>query len=181
MPDQPFDPQTSTTAPAGARRLMEATERRLGYLPDAVARLAASPELLGAFLRASALFEEATLDPLAREVVVMTIAQRTDCRVCRAMHTARLQALDAGPAIVEGLRTDGPLGDERLAAVRTFTVDVIEASGRPDPAALQSFLDAGHTARNALEVVLGIGAYTMSTFANRMVGARVDEPLGADA
>jgi hypothetical protein len=35
----------------------------------------------------------------------------------------------------------------------------------------------GYTPRNALEVVLGIGAYTMSTLANRMTGAPLDEQL----
>ncbi len=34
---------------------------------------------------------------------------------------------------------------------------------------LTAFLAAGYTHRNALEVVLGIGTYTMSTFANRLV------------
>ena len=36
---------------------------------------------------------------------------------------------------------------------------------------LAEFLDAGFTTRNALEVVLGIGTYTMSTLGNRLVRA----------
>lgn len=50
-----------------------------------------------------------------------------------------------------------------------------------DDATLQSFLAHGYTARNALEVVLGIGTYTMSTLANRMTGAPVDPQLAAFA
>jgi hypothetical protein len=42
---------------------------------------------------------------------------------------------------------------------------------------LQAFLDHGYTNQNALEVVLGIGAYTMSTLANRMIQAPLDEQL----
>jgi hypothetical protein len=42
---------------------------------------------------------------------------------------------------------------------------------------LRAFLGHGYTARNALEVVLGIGAYTMSTFANRLTRAPLGEPL----
>jgi hypothetical protein len=37
--------------------------------------------------------------------------------------------------------------------------------------ALHAFLGHGYTARNALEVVMGIGTYTMSTLANRLVRA----------
>jgi hypothetical protein len=36
---------------------------------------------------------------------------------------------------------------------------------------IEEFLAAGFTKRNALEVVLGIGTYAISTFANRLVGA----------
>ena len=39
----------------------------------------------------------------------------------------------------------------------------------------------GFTRRNALEIVLGIGALTLSTLANRLTGAPVDEQLRAFA
>ena len=48
-------------------------------------------------------------------------------------------------------------------------------------AALRAFLARGYTTQNALEVVLGIGTYTMSTLANRLTGAPVDEQLAVPA
>jgi hypothetical protein len=47
--------------------------------------------------------------------------------------------------------------------------------------ALRAFLASGYTRQNALEVVLGIGTYTMSTLANRLTGAPVDDQLSAFA
>ena len=44
---------------------------------------------------------------------------------------------------------------------------------------LEAFTRAGYTARNALEVVLGIGTYTLSTFANRLTGAPLHEVTAA--
>ena len=41
------------------------------------------------------------------------------------------------------------------------------------------FLAAGFTARHALEAVLGVATYTLSTFANRLVRAPVDPQLRA--
>jgi alkylhydroperoxidase family enzyme len=58
-----------------------------------------------------------------------------------------------------------------------FTVDVLATAGAVGPGAMDAFLAHGFTARNALEVVMGIGIYTMSTFANRMTDAPLDEPL----
>jgi len=65
----------------------------------------------------------------------------------------------------------------RLAAVREFTLRVLETAGDVGEPALRDFLAHGYTERNALEVVLGIGTYTMSTLANRLTGAPVDEQL----
>ncbi|MEV8440338.1 carboxymuconolactone decarboxylase family protein [Actinosynnema sp. NPDC051121] len=166
-----FAQHTLESAPAGSRPLMESTAAHLGHLPPAVAKLAESPELLGGFLHVSGLFEATTLDPLAREVVVMTIATRNGCRTCVAMHTGRLRALDAGAALIKALRSGEPLDEPRLEGLRQFVLRVLATAGEVQEDELTEFLAAGFTTRNALEVVLGIGTYTMSTLANRLVRA----------
>jgi AhpD family alkylhydroperoxidase len=175
-----FVDHTIETAPEAARTLA-ATEKRLGYLPAAVARLAEAPLLLDGFLKLSAMFETTSLDPLARETLIMTVATRNGCHVCVAMHTARLRQLDADPALIAALREDKPLPDERLQAVRDFTHTVLDTAGAVPDDALTAFLNAEFTRRQALEVVLGIGTYTMSTLANRLTRAPLDGPMTAFA
>ena len=172
-----FVDHTVESAPEAARRTMTATEKKLGHLPSAVARLAEAPLLLDGFLKLSAMFETTSLDPLARETVVMTMATRNRCHVCVAMHTAKLRQLDADPALVTALREEKPLPDARLAALRDYTLTVLATAGEVPAEDLAAFLAAGFTKRQALEVVLGIGAYTMSTLANRLTRARLDEPM----
>jgi AhpD family alkylhydroperoxidase len=177
---QPVFPEhTLDSAPPGSRRLMTATEKHLGYLPRATARWAASPHLLDGFQKLNGLFESATLDPLAREVIVMTMATRNACHVCIAMHTARLTGMRADGALIKALRAGPgkPLDDSGLEALRRFTLRVLETAGNVGDESLQEFLAAGYTPRNALDVVLGIGAYTMSTLANRLTSAPVDDQL----
>jgi len=172
-----FTIHTAESAPAAARRAMSAIEAKQGYLPTGVALLAESPETLEGFLRLSATFDSCTLDPLARETVIMTVAARNGCHLCLAMHAARLAALGADPSLAAALRTQAPPEDARLAAVRAFAVRVLDTAGDPGEAALGEFFAQGFTRRNALEVVLGIGTYTMSTLANRLTGAPVDKQL----
>ena len=181
-----FPDHTIESAPPGARRSMTATAQHLGYLPAATARMATSPHLLDGFMKLNAIFESSTLDPLAREVLVMTIATRNGCHVCVAMHTARLTALGAGPDVIAALRAAGwpgaePLADKRLEAIRVFTLRVLDTTGDVGEQALRAFLTSGYTRQNALEVVLGIGTYTLSTLANRLTGAPLDEQLSAFA
>ena len=61
--------------------------------------------------------------------------------------------------------------------MRAFVLGVLATAGAVDDETMDAFLAAGYTPRNALEVVLGIGAYTTSTFANRMIKAPIDGPL----
>jgi hypothetical protein len=53
-----------------------------------------------------------------------------------------------------------------------FMLRVYATTGDVPDDELAEFIAAGYTKRNALEVVLGIGTYTMSTFANRLVSER---------
>lgn len=166
-----FVRHTIESAPAGSRPFMTATEQALGRLPAAVGLLAESPELTAGFAKVSSLYEHTTLDPVAREVVVMTVVVRNGCHICVAMHSGRLTTLGADSELIEALRGQRPLADPRLDAVRVFTLELLASAGAVHDAALAAFLAHGHTTRNALEVVLGIGTYTMMSFANRLTRA----------
>jgi hypothetical protein len=63
------------------------------------------------------------------------------------------------------------LAEPQLEALRLFTLEVLATTGAVTDAAMRDFLVAGYTARNALEVVLSLGTYTISTLANRMTKA----------
>ncbi|WP_431945959.1 carboxymuconolactone decarboxylase family protein [Micromonospora marina] len=169
------------TAPAAARPVMAGVRRTLGHLPAAVSLMAGSPELLKGFLAANAAFEATGLDPVAREVVVLTVATRNGCHLCVAMHTATLVRHGAAPELIEALRTGASLSDPRLEALRRFTAAVLDHRGAVPDADLGALLAAGWQPRHALDVVLGVGTYTISTFANRLTEAPLDEPLTAYA
>ncbi|SCE83028.1 carboxymuconolactone decarboxylase family protein [Micromonospora mirobrigensis] len=171
---------TDTTSDAG-RQIMATVQRKQGHVPTAVALLAESPELLKGFFAATAAFESTDLDPVAREVVVLTVATRNECHLCVAMHTATLTGLGGTPELIEALRSERTLPEPRLEALRRFTLAVLHHRGATPDDELDDFLAAGWRPRHALDVVLGVGAYTISTFANRLVAAPVDPPLAAYA
>jgi len=113
------------------------------------------------------------------------IADMASTSMPRGVSRASLRRRSASsPDLIAALRDAegaGPLPDERLDAIRVFILRVLDTAGDVGDPALQDFLARGYTAQNALEVVLGIGTYTMSTLANRLTGAPVDAPLAAYA
>ena len=177
-----FTEYTIESAPAAARKIITATRNHLGYVPAGMARMAASPQLLDGFGKLTAIFDRSTLNPVAREVVIMTVATRNGCHICVAMHTARLTALGASPDLIAALRRRRPAAgraSRRAPGIHPPGSSTPRATSAARP--LRDFLADGYTSQNALEVALGIGTYTMSTLANRLTGAPVDDQLAAYA
>jgi AhpD family alkylhydroperoxidase len=177
MTESPFVSHTAETAPEGSRPIVQGSLKKFGFLPAPVSKMAESPELLGMFMNGIGTFDKTTLAPMEREVMVLTFATYVECHYCVAMHSTMLAAQNAPEELVTDLREKKPLSDPRLEAMRQFTLAVIDTHGQVARNDMDSFFAAGYTQRNALEVVMGIGVYTMSTYANRMTEAKLDPPF----
>ncbi len=81
------------------------------------------------------------------------------------------------PEDVEALRTNAPLGNPKLEALRTFARQLIHNRGNVGPAELEAFFDAGYDVQQALEVVLGLAVKTMSNFTNSIAGTPLDREV----
>ena len=168
---QSFD---ATTAPAASQPILAETQRKFGMLPSPVARLAAAPKVLQAALTGLDTFEHSSLTPLEREVLAMTLARKNGCHYCIALHRRLLHFADAPPALADALEQGEPLESARLETLRSFTLEVLETTGNVSDRAWSDFLGAGFDRIAALEVVQGIAAYTLTTFANRLTEAPID-------
>ncbi len=157
-----------TNAPHAGRPALAATKRRFGGIPAPVARHANSPALLLAALSGLEAFEQTSLAPLEREVLAMTVGLRNGCKFCLKLHTRLLATLEADAELVHALQRGEPLKDSRLEALRRFVLALLEHAGDVPRPEWFAFREAGYTHEQALELVLGVGVYTMTTLANRL-------------
>lgn len=176
-----FADHTVETAPADARPILSATQKQFGFVPVAMARQAEAPLVLSGFARLHAMFETTSLDAVSREVIAFTVAHESGCKLCIAFHSAVVAQMPDSASLLSDLRAARPLADPRLEAVRLFTRAVMSTHGAVPDADLATFLAAGHTERQSLEIVLGVATYILSTYANRLVRAPVDAALSAFA
>ncbi len=151
------------------RQILEETRARFGTVPRAVALIALSPAMFRAFEAGIAAFDQTSLTAVEREVVILVLARDIGCDVCTTMHSATLARLGARTVAAE-IATGLP-GDPRLAALARFVASMLVHRGDVEPTTWDTFLAAGFTRAQALEIVIGIGTYTMSTYANRLTGA----------
>lgn len=169
-----FPAHTLDTAPPAARPFITGSQKAFGFLPSPVARLASQPAVGGAFMQLVGAFDRTSLDKLQREVVILTVARENQCHYCMAMHSALLAGEPAAAPIVAALRAGTTLPDERLEALAQFVRGVLAGRGDVSEQAWVRFRAAGYDHAAALEVVLGVAAYTLSTFANRLTQAPLD-------
>jgi AhpD family alkylhydroperoxidase len=168
-------------APAGSRRFLEASAKQFGFVPSPVAKAARSPALLGHLLAGFAAFERSSLSPAEREVVAMTVARANECGYCIALHSATLARDPVLAPLAEPLRLGRALTEPPLEAVRRFTIALLEGRGAIGDEAWRAFVESGGDEERALDIVLGVGVYVLSTFANRATRAEVDAPFSAFA
>ncbi len=176
-----FPSLTIENAPAAARGMLTASQRKFGFLPSPVARGAHAPGVLAHLLASFAAFDETSLTALEREVVAMTVAFENGCHYCMALHSALQAGDESAAAVVAALRSGAPLPDAKLDALRSYARALVHGRGRVAPAIADAFAAAGYPEAAALEVVLGVGVYTLSTFLNLVTEAPLDEPFGAFA
>ncbi len=172
----PFTRYDATTA-GPSRPAFEAAERQFGFVPDALATMAGSPQLVEAFSAANAAFHNSSFDAREREVIVMTVARELGCDVCLALHSALLRKL--APALEAPLRTGAPLPEPKLEALRRAALHLLATRGQMQAAELDAFFAAGFSQRHALELVLAAGTLTLSIFSNRLTRAVVDAAFAA--
>jgi AhpD family alkylhydroperoxidase len=163
-----FPTHDLTTAPPEARPFLEGNQRRFGFVPLPTARHATAPSVVEGFTLLLDVFERTSLSPIERETVALVLAGKFDCKLCRDLHRRMAAQHGASKELVEALIARRDIEDVRLRALADFTERAVDERGAVSDDDLDRFVAHGFTARQALEVVLGIATYTLSTFANRM-------------
>jgi AhpD family alkylhydroperoxidase len=172
-----FAPLTAATAPSAAVPFITGSEQKFGFVPSPVARIAHSPVALRQLLGALTSFDQTSLSTIEREVVAMTVAWENECHYCMALHSALMAGAPEHAETVAALRAGTPLSDVRLETLRIFVGEVVRERGRPSPETWHALARVGFSETQALEIVLGVGVYLMSTLFNIVTRADLDPPF----
>lgn len=171
---------TADTAPAASRALVDRAISANGYLPNLIGILANAPVALETYLTVGEINSRASLTLAEREVVQLTAARIHGCEFCVAGHSAIALKKAVFPvASVVALHEGRPTGEPKLDAVQAFASAVIARRGAVNDEELETFLAAGYTEQQALEVVLGVSLATLCNFANSLAQSPVNPQLEA--
>lgn len=163
-----FTVHTLDTAPAGSKARLEAVKNAWGFVPQLHGMLAESPITLEAYDTLFGLVGRSTLTPAEQQVVFLAVSVFHGCEYCTSGHTYLARAAKLDEAAIQGLRNDTPIPDARLEALRRFAEAVVRERGFVGDAAVDTFLAAGFTKENVLEVVTVVATKTISNYVNHI-------------
>jgi alkylhydroperoxidase family enzyme len=170
-----FPMHDEQTAPEGSKPLLAKSKAAFGRIPGLHATMAEAPGLLEAYQRAHELFMNSSFNNDELTVVWQTVNVENACHYCVPAHTGIAKNMGVDDAITDALRDETPLPTARLEALRDFTLKLVRDRGNVDDASVQSFLDAGYTKQNILEVILGYSQKVMSNYTNHLANTPVDK------
>jgi len=174
-----FTRYTPETASEEAKPLLEKSLKGYGMIPNLHAVLAESPETYKAYGQLQDLFIQSSLSPEERHVVWLTINVENTCHYCVPAHSFLAKKDGVAEDVIEALREDRPIGDDRLEALRQFTKAMVQKRGNLDAAEVDAFLAAGFTKRNVFDVILGLSHKVISNYTNHIAHTPVDAPFAA--
>ncbi|MCQ4323221.1 carboxymuconolactone decarboxylase family protein [Stutzerimonas stutzeri] len=170
-----FKLHDQSSAPEAAKPLLDGSIKAFGMIPGLHAVMAEAPVVLDAYKKLHALFLDTSFDAEEKTVVWQSINVEHACHYCVPAHTGIAKAMKVSDEVSNALRDETPLPNDRLEALRSFTLAVVRNRGEVADADLEAFYAAGYEQRQVLEVILGVSQKTMSNYINHIAKTPVDQ------
>jgi uncharacterized peroxidase-related enzyme len=172
-----FHVHTLESATEAARPALQKLQERVGLIPNLAAAMAESPTLIEAFVALHGIYHSGSFNAVEREVISISNAVANHCAWCVAAHSTFAQKADMPPDVLQALRAGQLPADPKLKALSEFARKMTLTRGQLGEADLQSFLAAGYSKAQALEVIVGVAVSVLANYANHLADAPLDEFL----
>ncbi|WP_435139183.1 carboxymuconolactone decarboxylase family protein [Formosa sp. A9] len=170
-----FTVHNTETAPEGSKQLLEKSKKAYGYVPNLHGVLAEAPGLLEAYQNLHELFANSSFNPNELTVVWQTINVEHNCHYCVPAHTAIAKSMQIDDDIINALKNNTELPDNKLEVLRNTTLSIVRNRGNIPQNEIEAFYDAGFTKRQLLDIVLGLAQKTISNYTNSIAETPLDE------
>jgi uncharacterized peroxidase-related enzyme len=166
-----FTLYTPQTAKPEAADTFSAVIEQMGFVPHVLAQMGNTPPSVTGFVTLNQMFASSSLSATEREIVQITVSMENKSPYCVAAHTSFARTEGVDMELVETMRRGAPLTDKKLRALQWFTLQLVRSRGNLSQSELAEFFDAGYSADQVFEVILGI---TFKFFSN--LASNVSKP-----
>lgn len=172
---------TRDTAPEGSHDIMDGYAKKFGFVPNLVATMSESPAALKGYAATYELMGQTAFSPAEVQLIFLTASRVNACHYCVAAHSMVGKMAGLDDETINAVRDGRPVLDPKLAAIVEFTTKTIEKRGNVSALDIETFLTAGHTKAQILEVLLGIATKTISNYMNHIAETPLDSAFAASS
>ncbi len=176
-----FKVHTIDTAPAESVPFLQNAQQSMGFVPNLIGVLAESPAAVEGYLTLMSIFEKSSLTPVEQQVAILTISRINECDYCMAAHSVVASMQKVPADVIQAIRNDKPIANEKLEALRTFAATVVEKRGWLSDYDIAAFRSAGYSQAQVLDVVLAASLKTLSNYTNHMAETPLDDAFSSRA
>jgi alkylhydroperoxidase family enzyme len=175
MPNYPV--HTIASAPEKSKSALEQLQKAFGVLPNLPAVIANSPKLINALVGLFAQVHSPGLSEAENQIVLLTDAVTNSSTYAVAFHTTL--ALQQGISSEEttAIREGRLPKDKRFAVLSRLANTLIEKRGHLSEHELGSFIAAGFTKEQVLEVIAIVAASTITNYAGTIADPPLEDPF----
>ena len=172
---QNYPIHTITSAPEHSRTALEQLKKAFGVIPNIAAAIANSPKLINSLVGVFQQVHSSSLTEQEIQIVLLTDAVANSSTYAVAFHTAL--ALQQGVSSEEtgAIRERHMPTNKRFAALSTLAKTLIDKRGHLSDQELDSFLAAGFTKEQVLEVIAIVAASTITNYAGTIANPPVED------
>jgi alkylhydroperoxidase family enzyme len=173
MPNYPV--HTIASAPEKSKTALEQLQKAFGVLPNLPAVIANSPKLINSLVGLFGQVHSPGLSEAENQIVLLTDAVTNSSTYAVAFHTTL--ALQQGISSEEttAIRERRLPTDKRFAALSTLAKTLIEKRGHLSDQKLDSFIAAGFTKEQVLEVIAIVAASTITNYVGSIANPQLED------
>ena len=175
MPNYPV--HTIASAPEKSKPALEQLQKAFGVLPNLPAVIANSPKLINSLVGLFGQVHSPGLSEAENQIVLLTDAVTNSSRYAVAFHTALALQNGITPEETTAIRERRLPTDKRFAALSALAKTLIEKRGHLTEQELDSFIAAGFTKEQVLEVVAIVAASTITNYAGTIANPPLEDPF----
>lgn len=172
-----FTKHTIESAPEESTELLQYGEKKYGMLPNLFRYMAGAPAALEGYINLFNTFSKTSFTTGEQHLILLAISVVNKCDYCTAAHTRAAKANGISSSVLNAVRKQQTVADERLNVLVDTAQKITETRGNIDAADLETFYNAGFAPENVLEIIVGVSLKTMSNYINHVTENIINEEL----
>jgi alkylhydroperoxidase family enzyme len=173
MPNYPV--HTIASAPEGSKSALDQLKKAFGVLPNLPAVIANSPKLINSLVGLFGQVHSPGLSEAENQMVLLTDAVTNSSTYAVAFHTALALQQGINSEETTAIRERRLPTNTRFAALSALAKELIEKRGHLSDQELDSFIAAGFTKEQVLEVIAIVAASTITNYTGTIANPLLED------